>query len=166
MAAAGTAPVTLPPPQAKGKRFAMEGLHILADLYRCAEDAPWRDPQALAAACSLAVAQAGLQRVGESWHGFGPDGGITGTILLAESHLAIHTWPELQTVTLDIYVCNFGGDNSARAEAVLAEVVRLFRPADAQVQRVHRGALKPQAELMALEVSAQSRPWLTPQPGG
>ncbi|WP_341676894.1 adenosylmethionine decarboxylase [Niveibacterium sp. SC-1] len=144
----------------------MEGLHILADLYRCAEDAPWRDPLALAAACAQAVAQAGLRQVGESWHGFGAEGGVTGTILLAESHMAIHTWPELQTVTLDVYVCNFGGDNSARAEALLAGLSALFRPADLRVQRVQRGALRPPVERTALEVSAQSRPWLTPQPGG
>ena len=37
----------------------------------------------------------------------GQRGGVTGVVLLAESHVAIHTWPELGNVTLDIYVCNF-----------------------------------------------------------
>jgi spermidine synthase len=35
-------------------------------------------------------------------------------VLLAESHLALHTWPERAGVTLDVYVCNFSTDNSAR----------------------------------------------------
>jgi hypothetical protein len=39
-------------------------------------------------------------------------GGVTGVVLLAESHLAVHTWPAA-AVTLDVYVCN-SGDNSAR----------------------------------------------------
>ena len=46
----------------------------------------------------------------------GQPGGITGTILLAESHLAIHTWPERAGVTLDVYVCNFTADNTGKAE--------------------------------------------------
>ena len=43
--------------------------------------------------------------VGDSFHQFEPQG-VTGTVLLAESHLAIHTWPEQGFVTIDVYVCN------------------------------------------------------------
>jgi spermidine synthase len=43
--------------------------------------------------------------------------GVTGTVLLAESHLAIHTWPETGSVTIDVYVCNFSADNSGKAHA-------------------------------------------------
>jgi S-adenosylmethionine decarboxylase len=57
----------------------------------------------------------GLRSVNELFHRFEPAarGAVTGVVLLAESHLAVHTWPELGAVTLDVYVCNFGGDNSA-----------------------------------------------------
>ena len=53
---------------------------------------------------------------------------VTGVVLLAESHLAVHTWPEIGGVTIDAYVCNFGADNTARAEALMARLVAAFAP--------------------------------------
>ena len=65
--------------------------------------------------------------------------GVTGVVLLVESHLAVHTWPELRSVTADVYVCNLGADNSARAEAVMAQLVAAFGPREPRIQRVQRG---------------------------
>ena len=56
-------------------------------------------------------------------------------MLLAESHLAVHTWPELEAATLDVYVCNFGADNSARAEALMAALIAAFAPARSSATR-------------------------------
>jgi S-adenosylmethionine/arginine decarboxylase-like enzyme len=64
---------------------------------------------------------------------------VTGVVLLAESHLAVHTWPELAAVTVDVYVCNVGGDNSARADSLLAHLVNAFRPAAVQRHALRRG---------------------------
>jgi S-adenosylmethionine decarboxylase proenzyme len=73
--------------------------------------------------CLRAVQGCGLSAVGELFHRFEQrGGGVTGVVLLAESHLAVHTWPELGAVTLDVYVCNFSGDNSARADSLLADL--------------------------------------------
>ena len=123
----------------------MHGLHLTADLRGCPVESPlFTDPAALRHACHAAVKAAGLTGVGELFHRFDQDqggGGITGVVLLAESHLAVHTWPELGAVTLDVYVCNFSGDNSARAESLLAALEALFRPAEVQRQRLLRGAL-------------------------
>ncbi len=65
--------------------------------------------------------------------------GITGVVLLAESHLAVHTWPEIGAVTLDVYVCNFGHDNGAKAEALMAALIRAFAPQGIAAQRIERG---------------------------
>ena len=98
----------------------MQGLHLTADLHGCACDTRWlTDAPALGAACVQAVRDAGLQAVAELFHAFpatghGP-GGVTATVLLAESHLCVHTWPEQRAVTLDVYVCNFGADHSGPA---------------------------------------------------
>ncbi len=119
----------------------MDGLHLTADLRGCAgELAPMTDTAALRALCLGAVAAAGLQAVGELFHRFPVPGGITGVVLLAESHLAVHTWPELQSATLDVYVCNFGADNSARAHAVLDAMLAAFVPARVERQAVLRGS--------------------------
>ena len=63
--------------------------------------------------------------------------GVTATVLLAESHLCIHTWPEQMAVTLDVYVCNFGGDHSAKAQTLMDELLNWFGAA-----RVHRHTLQ------------------------
>ena len=69
--------------------------------------------------------EAGLTLVDENYFTFpshqGEPGGVTGAVLLAESHLAIHTWPERAGVTLDVYVCNFSTDNSGKAEALMRQ---------------------------------------------
>jgi S-adenosylmethionine decarboxylase len=119
---------------------AMQGLHLTADLHGCAaNNPPMTDPQALRARCLGAVAAAGLTPVGELFHRFAPPGGVTGVVLLAESHLAVHTWPELAAVTLDVYVCSGGADNSGRAEALLVALVGVFSPSRAERQQLRRG---------------------------
>jgi S-adenosylmethionine decarboxylase len=120
----------------------MHGLHLTADLRGCAPaSAVMTDEAALRTVCLAAVAEAGLTPVGSLFHRFGDGGqGVTGMVLLAESHLAVHTWPELGAVTLDVYVCNFGADNSARADALLATLESAFSPALAQHHRLVRGS--------------------------
>jgi S-adenosylmethionine decarboxylase len=121
----------------------MQGLHLIADLQGCRGDAPLDDAAALRALCLDAVARAGLRAVGELFHPFvdadGQAQGVTGVVLLVESHLAVHTWPELRSLTADVYVCNLGADNSARAEAVMARLVEAFAPDEPHIQRVLRG---------------------------
>lgn len=122
----------------------MQGLHLTADL-RGVDPALafMRDAAALAALCRDAVTQSGLTGVAELFHRFAPEddqSGVTGVVLLAESHLAVHTWPELGGVTLDVYVCNYGGDNGAKAEALLAALLKAFAPREVDVQRLSRAA--------------------------
>ena len=124
----------------------MHGLHLTSDLYGCACDARLLTDAALAAdACRSAVAAAGLSCVAEKFFAFprsqGRPGGVTGAILLAESHLALHTWPESGSVTLDVYVCNFTRDNSAQAEHLMRDMVARFAPARAQHKRLTRGEI-------------------------
>ncbi|RYF35227.1 MAG: S-adenosylmethionine decarboxylase proenzyme [Comamonadaceae bacterium] len=124
----------------------MHGLHLTADLHDCQCDARWLlDADALGSACIDAVGAAGLQGVGRLFHTFpatheGP-GGVTATVLLAESHLCIHTWPEQRAVTLDVYVCNFGGDHSAKAHALMEALLALFAPAHAERHAIARGTV-------------------------
>ena len=118
----------------------MHGLHLTADLRQCAPGtAALTDSQALRQLCLHAVADNGLHAVGELFHRFPAPGGVTGVVLLAESHLAVHTWPELGAVTLDVYVCNLHGDHGAQAEALMARLVLGFCAAQVERHRVVRG---------------------------
>lgn len=106
----------------------MDGLHVVANLYRCRGNARYlTDAAALRQFCHDSINRAGLTILGDLFHQF-DGGGVTGTVVLAESHLAIHTWPELQSVTLDVYVCNYTQDNGAKARQVVADLMGLYRP--------------------------------------
>lgn len=124
----------------------MQGLHLTADLHQCRCAPLWlTDAALLGERCVRAVTAAGLQAVAQVFHTFpataqGP-GGVTATVLLAESHLCVHTWPEQRAVTLDVYVCNFGGDHSAKAHALLDTLVALFEPGHTEHHRLTRGTL-------------------------
>jgi S-adenosylmethionine decarboxylase len=128
----------------------MQGLHLTADLLGCRCDTAWlTDAGQLVARCEAAVAQAGLRAVAKLAHTFpasdaGP-GGVTATVLLAESHLCVHTWPEIGAATLDVYVCNYGADHSARAEALMAALLALFDAAQVERRAIGRGMLAPAA---------------------
>lgn len=122
----------------------MQGLHLTADLFHCQCQSAWlTDATVLLARCVQEVSAVGLQAVNQLAHTFpatehGP-GGVTATVLLAESHLCVHTWPEQQSVTLDVYVCNFGADHSAQARCLLDALVQVFAPQHHQVHSVLRG---------------------------
>ena len=124
----------------------MQGLHLTADLQGCRCASAWLlDATALGRACSDAVRAAGLQAVGQLFHEFpatarGP-GGVTATVLLAESHLCVHTWPEQRAVTLDVYVCNFGADHSAKARALMDALLALFQPTAVDRHALQRGVV-------------------------
>ncbi len=122
----------------------MKGLHITADLHGCPDAAPMRDAGALEAACLVACEEAGLEAVARVFHQFGTPrepAGATGAVVLAESHVAVHTWPELGAVTLDIYVCNFSRDNEGRAEALYRSLIDLFRPEKLERRTLRRGEI-------------------------
>ena len=117
----------------------MDGIHLLGEWYECPAHTPeFTRAESLRALCLASARDAGLTIVGESFHQFEPQG-VTGTVLLAESHLAIHTWPERDSATLDVYVCNFTGDNTSKAEAVYKRLLQALKPADILVERVQRG---------------------------
>ena len=125
----------------------MQGLHLTADCHHCrCAAALFVDAPVLLQLCLDAVKASGLQAVNQLIHEFpavgGVKSGITATILLAESHLCIHTWPELLAVTLDVYVCNFGGDHSAKAHKLMDALLAVLKPESADRHELQRGILK------------------------
>ncbi len=126
--------VRLPPVPRKAP-----GLHLIGDLHGCMCDARlMTDAAHLEAFCRRAVVDAGLTDVGALFHSFGEGAGVTGVVVLAESHLSIHTWPEDGYVTLDVYVCSYSTDNRAQADDLFGRVMAAFAPADPHLHRVER----------------------------
>jgi S-adenosylmethionine decarboxylase len=90
-----------------------------------------------------AIEAVGLQPVDRLFHTFPATpagaGGVTATVLLAESHVCLHTWPEQKGVTLDVYVCNFGDDHSAKARGLMFALVNRFQPEWTEQRSMDRG---------------------------
>ena len=96
---------------------------------------PVGDIGELSAAAADAV-RAGGGTVLDSSHVIFPNGAVTLVLILAESHLAIHTWPEEDLIAVDLFSCG-----SIAAERVAGELIAALHLADARVQRMDRGAV-------------------------
>jgi S-adenosylmethionine decarboxylase len=64
-----------------------------------------RDESVLRSLFGRVIDELGLKSVGEVWHKFEGEGGVTGLVALTESHLACHTYPEHGTATFNLYCC-------------------------------------------------------------
>lgn len=83
----------------------MNGIEWVVDAHGCAAE-PLRDLEVLRGLFDRIVSGLQLRPVGETqWHQFPNTGGITGLCLLAESHLACHTFPEFGSLCLNLFCC-------------------------------------------------------------
>lgn len=88
--------------------------HHLSAVLPVSSELAGRSSAELAALLREAAGRATLTPVAEAGADFEP-GGASAVVLLKESHVAAHLWPERQRMTVDIHVCDFSGDNLARA---------------------------------------------------
>jgi S-adenosylmethionine decarboxylase len=106
------------------------GTEWIIDAAGCPPEA-LRDVERLRAVLSRIVGELELKVVGEPlWHRFPPPGGVTGLVLLTESHLACHTYPEFGIATINLYCCR------ARREWSWAERLREMLGAEIVTVRV------------------------------
>jgi S-adenosylmethionine decarboxylase proenzyme len=118
------------------------GIHLIGEWSGCrVRNGVLTRASDLAELCVVASREVGLTVVGHSAHQFEPEGS-TVVILLAESHLAIHTWPELAFVTADVFVCNLVDDNGSKAWALWERLKTEFSPTSERLTSVNRS--KPQ----------------------
>ena len=111
------------------------GIHILADLYGV-DVAVLCDGVALERLLCQAARDAGARVLNSHFHSFGEGRGITGVVLLAESHISIHTWPERGYAAVDIFMCG----RSSSPQKALAALRTALEPRKVRVRRFERGA--------------------------
>jgi S-adenosylmethionine decarboxylase len=114
-----------------GVKFA--GTHLLLDLWGASN---LTDPELINRALRDAAEAANATILHSHFHHFGPDGGVSGVVVLAESHISIHTWPERDFAAVDIFMC--GACDPYRSLPVLKET---FRPNSIQLAEQRRGLI-------------------------
>ncbi len=109
------------------------GSHVLADLWGAQKLA---DPAYMETALREAIEACGATLLHIHLHHFGPEQGVSGVAVLAESHISVHTWPERGFAAFDIFMC--GACNPENALPVLR---KYFLPDDIQVTHQKRGVV-------------------------
>ncbi len=112
-----------------GQKFA--GMHLLVDLWGATN---LGDPNLIDRALREAAITAGATILHSHFHHFSPNGGVSGVVVLAESHISIHTWPERDFAAVDIFMC--GACDPHMAIPVLRAA---FRPAEVRLDEQRRG---------------------------
>jgi S-adenosylmethionine decarboxylase len=108
------------------------GCHILADFYGIAIRVV-QDARALESTLVAAAQVAGAVPLESRFHSFG-GGGLTGVVLLKESHISVHTWPEYCFAAVDVFMCG-----AARPRDAVAFIERAWRPRRVVVKEFARG---------------------------
>ncbi len=98
------------------------GRHIIAELYGVSSDLIAKEEN-VRRIIEEVVKEAGLNKVGSVYKQFNPHG-VTGVVLISESHVSVHTWPEYELVNLDIFTC---GDVE-KAEKAFKLFIEKFKP--------------------------------------
>lgn len=109
------------------------GRHIIAELSQC-------NPESLRSLTKVkrSMVEAAKRAKAEireiKFHRFSPEG-ISGVIIIAESHLAIHTWPENEYAAFDIYTCG----NNTSPEKAYEYLIEAFEAKKSVVTSIERG---------------------------
>jgi S-adenosylmethionine decarboxylase proenzyme len=93
------------------------GQHLLVELYNCPSDR-LNDAPFLERTLEDAARDAGATVVISSFYPFSPHG-VSGVVVITESHLAIHTWPERGYAAVDVFTCGHTVEPHAIAQAIV-----------------------------------------------
>jgi len=109
------------------------GVHLLADFW---SGKIIEDPQKLKKILIEAAKKSKNDPLEITIHKFNPQG-ITGVLLLAESHIALHSWPEINYIGVDIFTCG----EKALPQKALEYLKKEFRPKKIEIKKIKRGVL-------------------------
>lgn len=114
------------------------GIHLILEFWGARDI---EDPRLLERILRLTARKSGNTPIGFVHHKFNPHG-ITGVLLLAESHIAVHSWPEYQYLAVDIFTC--GGRTFP--ERAMEYLVKKLKPKKIQKYLLKRGRIRVNAK--------------------
>lgn len=92
------------------------------------------DAKQISIELNVAAQLAGAKVIASKIHNFGDGQGVTGVVLLAESHISIHTWPEYSYAAIDVFMCG-----EAEPERVIEHLKTVFNPSKVEIKTLKRG---------------------------
>jgi S-adenosylmethionine/arginine decarboxylase-like enzyme len=123
-------------PKADGTR---QGLHLLGEWFRCrGRPELFDNAVALRGVCHGAARDAGLTVVGELFHRF-PSSGVTGTLVLVDSHLVINARLDGRSATLDVFIVGRAPGDRLKAHALYASLRDRLSPEKENFLQINRG---------------------------
>lgn len=106
------------------------GTHVLIDVRGASR---LDEPAYLETVLRQSAESAGATILQAHFHHFGPAMGVTGVLMLAESHISIHTWPETGFAAIDIFMCG-----AARIDAAITVIEQAFAGCRIETRRMAR----------------------------
>lgn len=110
------------------------GQQFTVDLFDCAADVDVNDVALVREALLRAAVAGEATVVSDCFHHFSPHG-VSGVVIIAESHIAAHTWPEHRFVAIDIFTCG----TSCKPEEIRKSLEADFRPGRVEFTNTPRG---------------------------
>ncbi|RLF09424.1 MAG: S-adenosylmethionine decarboxylase proenzyme [Thermoprotei archaeon] len=111
------------------------GRHLILELYGCPPNI-LDDEETIKGVMVEAVKVANGNVCGTFFHKFNPQG-VTGVVVISESHVSIHTWPEHGYAAVDVFTCGERMDPWKACEYI----VKKFKPSNMNVLEIKRGLL-------------------------
>ena len=118
------------------------GTHLVLELKDCRREL-LTDLNFLRSTLLSAAREAGATIMGDSFHYFTPYDGVSGVVIIAESHLSIHTWPEYGYAAVDIFTCG----NSVHSGRAVDLLVSALEARNTSILELKRGILNLAGEL-------------------
>lgn len=109
------------------------GLHLIVELYDCKSRKLLTDVSEVEKVMLSATRAAKATIIDSIFHRFQPHG-VSGVVVIGESHLSIHTWPEFKYAAVDIFTCG----NSTDPQRAFEVLRRKFKPTRSNVMKVER----------------------------
>ena len=118
--------------------LAFAGTHLIVDLW---EGSYLSEKEKIEAALWESAKACGAKVLHSHLHRFNENNGISGVLVLAESHISIHTWPEKRFAALDIFMCG-----KARPTLAIPVLEQIFQPSIIEVKTITRGIIHKEGE--------------------